>query len=138
MTRRTVLAVVAALAIVVVVAVVAIAQSGGSSPHKVAISLKEFTIGAPSSKLQSGETSFVVSNDGQFPHDFTIITATPGNPKPKTKKLQKGQSETVSATLKPGAYLAICTQGGGFHYANGMVRSFTVGTFNTKTFKWEE
>ena len=34
-----------------------------------------------------------------------------------------------------GAYLAVCTQFNGFHYASGMVKAFTVGEINQKG-KW--
>jgi len=38
--------------------------------------------------------------------------------------------------LKPGAYLVTCQVGKGYHYSQGMVTSFTVGTFNPSTGTW--
>jgi iron uptake system component EfeO len=137
MKHRAVLAGVVAVLVAGVLASGALGGTRQGSTGKVSITLKEFSIGAKSSKLQAGKTTFSVKNSGAFPHNFTIVAATPGDPKPKSKTLQKGQSDTVTATLKPGAYLAICTVGNGFHFSKGMVKSFTVGTFDPSTGKWK-
>ncbi|MEA2251264.1 MAG: Cupredoxin-like domain [Solirubrobacteraceae bacterium] len=131
-------AVLAGVAVLVAGAVLSSVTFGATraGSNKVSITLKEFSIGAKSTKLKAGKTTFAVKNTGAFPHNFTIAAATPGDPKFKTSDLKKGASGSVTATLKPGAYLAICTVGHGFHFSQGMVKSFTVGTFDPKTGQW--
>ena len=114
-----------------------------SSGQNAAVTLKEFSITGKllkpavfgkASRLKAGKTTFTFKNAGKFAHNFTIVRTSPGATKFHSKTIPAGKSETLSVNLKPGSYLAVCTLFNGFHQAAGMVRSFSVGTFNNG--KW--
>lgn len=109
----------------------------GGGGQQATVTLSEFKItGAKlrsaefgkSSVLKPGPTAFTFRNKGQFPHNFAIISTTKGGTKFATKDIAPGKSAKLTANLKPGAYLAVCTVFNGFHYSQGMVLPFTVGT----------
>jgi hypothetical protein len=54
--------------------------------------------------VQSGETTFVVTNLGKRPHSVEL--AGPGLRTIRTSKLASGKSTTLVVTLRPGAYSA--------------------------------
>lgn len=97
--------------------------------------LKAAPPGSPSA-LTARPTTFAFENQGQVPHNFTVVAATPGAPKFRTTAVPPGATQVLVITLKPGAYLAICTMARGSHFAQGMVKAFTVGTYDPKTGKW--
>jgi uncharacterized cupredoxin-like copper-binding protein len=146
MRKRVALTSILAVAVAAAVAVplVSAAISHRAAKQAATVKLKEYTFvssqlakptfGKPS-KLEPGSTTFTFTNTGKFPHDFTILSATAGAPKFKSGTIAPGKSETITVDLKPGAYLAVCTQFNGFHYASGMVKSFAVGQVNQKG-KW--
>ena len=119
---------------VVAVAALPTAVPASRSAKTVTVTLKEFQIKGVPAKLKPGATTFQVKNTGKFPHDFVAIF---GPVKFRTAKLQPGKSATVSATLKPGAYIVMCEVGAGFHASQGMLVKFTVGTFDFTTNKWK-
>jgi len=144
MRKRVALTSILAVAVGVAVAVPLVASAGGRAAQTASVKLQEYAFvssqlskpvfGKPS-KLAPGSTTFTFTNSGKFPHDFTVISASPGAPKFKTGTIAPGQTKTLTVNLKPGAYLAVCTQFNGFHYASGMVRSFAVGQITGKG-KW--
>jgi plastocyanin len=89
------------------------------------------------SKLKKGRNAFTFRNAGKFPHNLTVVAASTGAPRFKSRTLVADKSQTLSVTLKPGAYLAVCTVADGFHFSRGMVKWFTVGTFDTTTGEWK-
>ena len=133
---RTRLLVVAGLVAPVVFSLTSTAPAGGGA-QQVGVNLGEFTItgaklrsaefGKPSVR-KPGQTAFTIRNKGQFPHNFTIIRTSKGGTKFATKDIAPGKSAKLTVDLKPGAYIAVCTVFNGFHYSQGMVRPFTVGT----------
>jgi uncharacterized cupredoxin-like copper-binding protein len=134
----------------VLLAAIALAVPLASAGHRLAgkqtvsVTLKEYafispqlrspTFGKPSN-LKAGPTTFTFKNAGKFPHDFTIAVATAGAPKFSSGMIKPGKSKTMTVNLKPGAYLALCMEFNGFHWASGMVKPFTVGQINQKG-KW--
>jgi uncharacterized cupredoxin-like copper-binding protein len=146
MTRRTV--VVAAAALAAAATALPTLTAGASSRtakagQAAAVTLKEYSIsgkllkpaafGKPS-VLKAGQTTFSFKNAGKFAHNFTIVRTSPGATKFHSATIAAGKSSTLSVNLKPGSYLAVCTLFNGFHEAAGMVKSFSVGTFNNG--KW--
>jgi hypothetical protein len=120
--------------------------SGGSGA--ISVSVKEFSIaGLPKPKGQTaagiapGSVTLNIRNRGQFPHNIVLLTV---NAKGAIKQvagiapLPKGETGTLTANLKPGAYIAVCTVGTGYHASQGMYTRFTVGTngLDFDTGKW--
>jgi uncharacterized cupredoxin-like copper-binding protein len=115
-----------------------------AAKQTVSVTLKEYAFISPQlrkptfgkrSNLVSGPTTFTFKNVGKFPHDFTIVLATAGAPKFGSGMIQPGKSKALTVNLKPGAYLAVCTQFNGFHWASGMMKAFSVGQINQQG-KW--
>jgi uncharacterized cupredoxin-like copper-binding protein len=140
--------VVAAAGFAAAAATLPILSAGASSTatkagQTAAVTLKEYSIsgkllkpaafGKPS-VLKAGKTTFAFKNAGKFAHNFTIVRTSPGATKFHSATIAVGKSQTLSVNLKPGSYLAVCTLFNGFHEAAGMVKSFSVGTFNNG--KW--
>jgi hypothetical protein len=120
--------------------------SGGSGA--ISVSVKEFSIaGLPKPKGQTaagiapGSVTLTIRNRGQFPHNIVLLTV---NAKGAIKHvagiapIPKGETGTLTANLKPGAYIAVCTVGTGYHASQGMYTRFTVGTngLDFDTGKW--
>jgi uncharacterized cupredoxin-like copper-binding protein len=124
----------AGIVAVVLLAVLPMAVSAARSAQTVSVTLSEFKIKGVPAKLKPGAVTFNVKNAGKFPHDFTVLY---GPVKWKSGTIAPGKSKTLSANLKPGAYLIVCAQGAGFHISQGMLAKFTVGTFDFQTFKWK-
>jgi plastocyanin len=146
MSKRVALSslVAAALAAAVAVPFAASASHTQRAAQTVSVTMKEFMFVSPQlkkptfgkhSNLEAGPTTFTFKNTGKFAHDFTIAWASPGATKFTSGMVQPGQSKTMTVNLKPGAYLAVCTQFNGFHLASGMTKTFTVGMLTSKG-KW--
>ena len=144
MQRRLVLAAALVGALAVIPAVPAGSAGRATAAKQTAkVTLKEFSISGPllkpavfgkASALKPGSTTFTFANKGKFAHNFTIVRTSAGATKFHSTTLAKGKSQTLTVNLKPGSYLAVCTLFNGFHEAAGMVRAFSVGTFNNG--KW--
>jgi uncharacterized cupredoxin-like copper-binding protein len=91
------------------------------------------------SVLKGGSTTFNVKNASgeQFPHNMTVVAKSAGGTQFASKTLAAGASQTLTVNLKPGAYVLVCTVFNGAHWAEGMVKSFTVGTQDGKTGRWK-
>ena len=124
----------AGIAAVALMAVLPAAVPAARSAQTVNANLSEFKIKGVPAKLKPGATTFVVKNAGKFPHNLTVLY---GPVHFKTaEQIKPGASQTVTANLKPGAYILACTVGFGYHASQGMLVKFTVGTFDFTTFKW--
>ena len=88
------------------------------------------------SNLKAGKTAFTFRNRGQFPHNFTVVATLGGGKAFKTATIQPGKTLQKSVNLKPGAYVAVCTVFNGGHLAQGMEKTFTVGTFDQQKGTW--
>ncbi len=65
--------------------------------------MREFKFVGVPKNIPAGSTTFSFNNRGQFPHNFTILYVTKGGSKFKTKTLNKGQTQDLTANLKPGS-----------------------------------
>jgi hypothetical protein len=136
MTRKLSILVTAAAAVAAVaVPIAALAASSHHTANAVTVTLKEFSITMPK-KLKAGPTTFTVTNKGKFPHDIRVAYHQAGTPTFKTAPIKPGATVKVSTNLKPGGYVVVCAEGGGYHASQGMIHTFTVGTFSFTTFKW--
>jgi uncharacterized cupredoxin-like copper-binding protein len=97
------------------------------------ITLGDMWIKSTAAEFEAGKISFAVKNTGATGHGFAIVKApakvTGGTVDHHSllaagKVLSGGQSETLSATLKPGSYELICHVPG--HYMAGQHIPFTV------------
>jgi plastocyanin len=95
-------------------------SSGGQSVELVAT---EFAFDpADVSVDEAGETTFTVSNEGEFPHALEIE----GNGiEEETEELGPGESGSVTVDLEPGEYELYCPVGD--HREQGMVGTLVVG-----------
>jgi plastocyanin len=116
-------------------AAVPAALPAAHSARTVTVTLSEFRIKGVPKTLPQGATLFQVKNAGKFPHNLSTIFG-PSASRFKTKTLQAGGTQSVTANLKPGAYILVCTVGAGFHASQGMIARFTVGKFDFTTGKW--
>jgi hypothetical protein len=126
----------ACIATAVVLAVLPAALPAARSAQTVTVTLSEFHIKGVPAKLKPGATTFKVKNAGKFPHNITTIFA-PAGAGFKSKMLQAGGTQTLTANLKPGSYIVVCTVGAGFHASQGMIVHFSIGTFDFATGKWK-
>ncbi|HWN20537.1 MAG TPA: cupredoxin domain-containing protein [Gaiellaceae bacterium] len=95
-------------------------SSGGQTVEVVAT---EFAFDpADVSVDEAGETTFTVSNEGEFPHALEIE----GNGiEEETEELAPGESGSVTVELEPGEYELYCPVGD--HRDRGMVGTLVVG-----------
>src|SRR5436309_4636587 len=126
----------AGIATVAVLAALPAALPAASTAQTVTVTLSEFHIKGVPVKLKPGATTFKVKNTGKFPHNLTTIFA-PAGAGFKSRTLPAGTSQTVTANLKPGSYIVVCTVGAGFHASQGMIAHFSIGTFDFTTGKWK-
>ena len=155
MRKRLLLATALAASAAVAFASLALAQGGGyggsggsGGSGAISVTVKEFSIaGLPKPKGQTaagiapGSVTLNIRNRGQFPHNIVLLTV---NAKGAIKQIAgiapipKGETGTLTANLKPGAYIAVCTVGTGYHASQGMYTRFTVGTngLDFETGKW--
>jgi uncharacterized cupredoxin-like copper-binding protein len=129
----------AAIAGMAIWALPATAKPTQPSTAKVATVL--VTLGKPSefgiklskfSNLPAGKIIFKVTNKGAIAHDFRVCTKaftakTLANAcvGPKTKSLARGQTATLTVTLKKGQFQFLCTLSG--HAKNGMKGLMGIG-----------
>lgn len=96
------------------------------------VTLREFSISLPS-KLAPGPTTFVVSNRGRFPHNFTALY---GPARFRSGTVLPGATKRLTVRLVPGAYLVACTILDGGHLARGMLAIFTIGSRSHGSSTW--
>ncbi len=83
------------------------------------VSLQDYRIVPNALSAKAGAVTFTVHNDGQSPHDFVIR-----DQNVRTKKLDPGQRESVTTSLKAGTYTFICSIPG--HESLGMTGTLTI------------
>lgn len=135
MKKRVVRASIVLVVVAVAIPAAVLAAQGSHNAQTVRVNLSEFHIKGVPKSLKPGSATFQVKNVGKFPHDFVAVYAPTGS-KFKTAQLKPGSGTSVTANLKPGAYIVICDVGSGYHASQGMIAKFTVGKFNFTTFKW--
>ena len=93
--------------------------AGGESVELVAT---EFAFDPAEVDVEPGETTFTVSNEGEFPHALEIE----GNGiEEETEELGPGESGSLTVDLEPGEYELYCPVGD--HRDQGMVGTLVVG-----------
>jgi hypothetical protein len=88
--------------------------------NTVQVGLSEFTIDMPDS-IPAGMTTFEVSNNGSFEHNFRIEGE--GVDQAFDTNLQAGESRTMEIELQPGSYTVYCPVGN--HREQGMELQLT-------------
>jgi nitrite reductase (NO-forming) len=108
-------------------------QHAAATEADVNVELGDMWIKADKPSVTAGEVTFAVKNSGATAHGMafalTPVKADGGMLdeaalQHKGKQLQGGESETLTADLKPGAYELVCFMPG--HYAAGQKLPFTV------------
>jgi plastocyanin len=138
MHRRAVAVAAVAVALPAGYAGIAAAQGGGDRAQggdRVTIRMSEFRFRMPSN-LDAGRTTIVFRNTGDFPHNFTVVSALGGARAFRSRTVQGGNRARRTLRLRPGSYVAVCTVFNGFHQARGMVKRFTVGEFDQESGEW--
>src|SRR3990172_5573965 len=151
MRRRLLLATALAAIAAVAFASLALAKGGGyggSGSGAISVTVREFSIaGLPKPKGQTaagiapGSVTLNIRNRGQFPHNIVLLTVTAKGAVKQVAgiaPIPKGETGTLTANLKPGSYIAVCTGGTGYHASQGMYTRFTVGSngLDFDTGKW--
>jgi uncharacterized cupredoxin-like copper-binding protein len=111
----------------------AFGAANSAQSSTIPVTAKEFSFAGQKKIAKGGKYTFRLANRGKFPHNFVVVQ---GPVRFGTATVQPGKTATKAVTLKPGAYLAICTIREGGHMAGGMVRVFTVGKQNQTTGTW--
>jgi uncharacterized cupredoxin-like copper-binding protein len=105
-----------AVAAATLFSVVAYAGSAQSNATSVKVTIKGFKFQLSRHSAPHGKVTFKVTNTSSIKHDFKIAGK-------KTPLLKKGQTKSITVTLKKGKkYQYICTVPG--HAAAGMKGSF--------------
>ena len=128
------------------------AASGSVSHGAVSVQLVEFRIHADPTMVPEGTVTFAVRNDGEYAHEFQVVTFHPGTTRLPTgrdgsfdedgkgieiigaipaRRLGPGYSAQMTADLEPGEYVLVCNvviEGplGHAHYELGMSTDFSV------------
>lgn len=113
---------------------------GAVAEGKVKVALSEWAVKPASAAVKAGKVEFEVTNTGATPHELMIAKTevahdklekaagiadeTKYKPLARTKQLNGGQKEEISADLTPGKYVLLCNVSG--HYDLGMHTAFTV------------
>jgi nitrite reductase (NO-forming) len=109
------------------------AKSSAGAAKGVGITLGEMWVKTTAPTAKAGKVTFNVTNTGATMHQFAIgadpLAMNGGEPDAsaalaKGGMLHTGDTETVTADLKPGKYVLYCLMGG--HYAAGQKLPFTV------------
>jgi uncharacterized cupredoxin-like copper-binding protein len=95
--------------------------ASGGSGEETQVSLAEWTIDMPD-QLPAGPVTFVVSNDGEFEHNFEVEGE--GIEEEFPENLQPGETGTLEFELPAGEYRVYCPVGN--HAQQGMELTLTV------------
>lgn len=90
----------------------------------VEVKLSEWAITPGSLTVPAGKVTFVVSNDGKYPHNLTVQSASGEAGKTPNFKKADG-SKNLELDLQPGTYTLLCSIPG--HAEQGMKGTLTVG-----------
>lgn len=100
------------------------AAAGAAPARTVPVALREYAIVMPA-RLRPGRTTFVLHNQGRFPHNVTALF---GPVRFRSGDVPPGHTVRLTVSLVPGAYLVGCTVLHGGHLAQGMFTLFTIGS----------
>ena len=96
-------------------------EAAGGGGGATAVSLTEFAIDPANPRVEAGQVTFSVTNDGSAPHALEIE----GNGvEEETEVLEGGGSAELTVDLEPGEYEWYCPVGN--HAAQGMEGTLTV------------
>jgi hypothetical protein len=132
-------------AVALLVPATSFAAKKGTVVQKVPVKMNEFSFSqsrlkpaafGEASALKPGKTRFVFNNQGEFPHNFTILYRSQGGSKFRSVTLDGGKKQRKTINLRAGSYIAVCTVFNGAHAAAGMFVNFTVGTQNPEDGSW--
>ncbi len=121
-----------AAAMALVLAGIASGVAARAPIQRVSVTLRDFAIVLPA-RLRPGRTTFLISNRGHYPHNFSAIW---GPVSFTSETVAPGRRTRLTVTLVPGAYVTACTLLDGGHIARGMVRVFTVGSRSPGSARW--
>ena len=96
-------------------------ESANGSVNTVDVELVEWSINMPT-ELPAGETTFVVTNAGEFVHNFEIVGQ--GIDESLARDINAGESLELTVDLAPGEYDVYCPVGN--HASQGMELTLTV------------
>jgi uncharacterized cupredoxin-like copper-binding protein len=115
----------------------AAATATPSAAAKIAVTLREFSVGPQPAIGRAGRVTFRVRNAGRVKHEFVVLrTAKPASGLKKGSEadeagnvgeigdLPPGATKTLKLALKPGHYALVCNLPG--HYLAGQYADFTV------------
>jgi len=110
--------------------------------HSVTITEGDMFVRGSATKVAAGNVTFTVTNSGAIDHEFVIVSGDPtgtsgdevgrvseadhvgGEEGPEIGEIAPGKTKTMSATLTPGTYTAMCNLPG--HFGGGMHFEFVV------------
>lgn len=96
-------------------------KTGG---QQVGVKLSEWAILPNNLTVPSGQVTFVVGNDGKYPHNLAVQSNGTNLGKTPDFKKEEG-NKNLELDLQPGTYTLICTLPG--HADKGMKGTLTVG-----------
>lgn len=135
MRRKAIALIAAAVCVAGAFSGYALARETGAGPTAATITMREFRFGNVKKNYEPGSYTFTFRNNGEFPHNFTIVYVAQGR-KFKTGDIAGGETRQMTVNLRPGSYLAVCTVFNGFHLSQGMQKRFTVGEIDLTTGQW--
>ena len=98
-------------------------SSSVAAAQGVAVKLTEWKLDMPKDTVKAGAVTFNVSNAGSMSHGFYVRG--PGVAK-GTRDLAKGESASLTLTLKTGTYDVYCPMSDGSHKLAGMSKTLVV------------
>ncbi|HWT26142.1 MAG TPA: hypothetical protein VN213_21725 [Solirubrobacteraceae bacterium] len=124
-----------AVAAVAILVPAAFAGAASAQEDSVRIRMTEFAFRMPDN-LDAGRTRITFRNAGEFQHNFTVVSALGGGRAFRSATIEGGRTQSKTVSLRPGAYVAVCTVFNGGHLAQGMHTTFTVGEFDQESGEW--
>lgn len=94
-----------------------------AAPAQVSVRLSEWKVELSQRTIAAGTVRFAITNAGSIPHGFEVEG---GGLEKETAVIQPGASDTLTLTLKPGAYEVYCPVGEDSHKKLGMEAHLTV------------
>jgi plastocyanin len=99
------------------------ASSSLASAQAVTVTLTEWKVALSRDTVKAGPVTFRVSNAGSMSHGLYVRGA---GVEKGTRDLAKGESATLTVTVKPGTYEVFCPMSDGSHKVAGMTHQLVV------------